>query len=385
MEKIIFHIDVNSAYLSWSAADRLKNGEKLDIRLVPSVIGGDENSRRGVVLAKSDKAKYYGIITGESLYSARKKCNDLIVIPPNFKIYEKYSKDMFEFLHNYTPYIQKYSIDECFLDMGLNKREDALKLAEIIRKKIKEKFNFTVSIGVATNKLLAKMASELKKPDKVNTIFKEEIEMKLWHLPVEELFMVGKSAKKTLNLMYIYTIGELATSDKALIKDKLKSMGELIWNYANGIDFSKVEYDEEDIKNISNETTLATDLLHREKAHRVILELSDKVSYRLRKNNKYCYSIGINIKTNEFKSYSHQKKILNPTNSTKIIYKIATELFDKCWKGEPIRLLGINLSNLTDTYIEQLSLLSLKDDKKMMDKESIDKVLDNIREKYGKV
>jgi len=338
MEKIIFHIDVNSAYLSWSAADKLKNGEKLDIRLVPSVIGGDENSRRGGVLAKSDKAKYYGIITGESLYSARKKCNDLIVIPP-----------------------------------------------EIIRKEIKEKFNFTVSIGVATNKLLAKMASELKKPDKVNTIFKEEIEMKLWHLPVEELFMVGKSAKKTLNLMYIYTIGELATSDKALIKDKLKSMGELIWNYANGIDFSKVEYDEEDIKNISNETTLATDLLHREKAHRVILELSDKVSYRLRKNNKYCYSIGINIKTNEFKSYSHQKKILNPTNSTKIIYKIATELFDKCWKGEPIRLLGINLSNLTDTYIEQLSLLSLKDDKKMMDKESIDKVLDNIREKYGKV
>lgn len=385
MEKIIFHIDVNSAYLSWSAADKLKNGEKLDIRLVPSVIGGDENSRRGVVLAKSDKAKHYGITTGESLYSARKKCNGLIIIPPNFKIYEEYSNRMFDFLHNYTPYIQKYSIDECFLDMGINKREDVLQLAEIIRKEIKEKFNFTVSIGVSTNKLLAKMASELKKPDKVNTIFKEEIEMKLWHLPVEELFMVGKSAKKTLNLIYIYTIGELANSDKGLIKDKLKSMGELIWNYANGIDFSKVEYDEEDIKNISNEVTLSVDLLHREKAHKVILELADKVSYRLRKNNKYCYSIGINIKTNEFKSYSHQRKILNPTNATKIICKIATELFDKCWRGEPIRLLGINLSNLTDTYTEQLSLLSLKDDNESIVKESIDNVLDSIREKYGKI
>ncbi|SUY46699.1 DNA-damage repair protein, dinP/uvrX ortholog [Clostridium putrefaciens] len=385
MEKIIFHIDVNSAYLSWSAADKLKNGEKLDIRLVPSVIGGDENSRRGVVLAKSDKAKHFGIITGESLYSARKKCNNLIVIPPNFKIYEESSKNMFEFLQNYTPYIQKYSIDECFLDMGINKRQDALKLAEMIRKEIKEKFNFTVSIGVATNKLLAKMASELKKPDKVNTIFKEEIEMKLWHLPVEELFMVGKSAKRILNLMYIYTIGELANSDKDLIKDRLKGMGELIWNYANGIDFSKVEYDKEDIKNISNEITLSTDLLRREKAHNVILELADKVSYRLRKNKKYCYSISVNIKTNEFKSYSHQRKMLNSTNSTKVICKVAIELFNRCWKGEPIRLLGISLSNLTDTYTEQLSLISLKDGNEKGSKSNVDSILDHMREKYGKI
>ncbi|MBU5590352.1 DNA polymerase IV [Clostridium sp. MSJ-4] len=384
MESIIFHIDVNSAYLSWSAVDRLRSGGTIDIREIASVIGGDEESRRGVVLAKSNKAKAYGIITGESLYSAKKKYKDLMIIPPNFKIYEEYSKMLMTFLYNYTPYLQQYSIDECFLDMGKISREEALILGENIRKEINIKLGFTVSIGISTNKLLAKMASELKKPNKVNTIFKEEVKDKLWHLPVEELFMVGKSAKKRLNSMYIFTIGELANYDRDIIKERFKSSGELIWDYANGIDDSRVNYNEDSIKNISNAVTLPVDIMRKEKAYKVLLEVAEQVAYRLRKNQKYCYSIGVNIKTNEFKSYSHQKRLSNPTDSTKVISETVLELFTRCWRGEPIRLLGITLSNLTDTYTEQLSLFSLETSKKAESSEKLDKTLDEIREKYGK-
>ncbi len=238
-DRIVFHIDVNSAFLSWSAVDYLSKGEKIDLRKIPSIVGGDETKRHGVVLAKSISAKKYGIETGEPIVKAKKKCADILVIPPSFSVYSKYSKAMFKLLEEYTPIIQKFSIDECFLD--LTGKKQYLKLAYIIKDRIKKELGFTVNMGISNNKLLAKMASDFEKPDKIHTLFPCDIKNKMWPLPVEDLFMVGKATLPKLNGMNIYTIGDLAKYDLTFLKYKFKNYGELLWNNANGIDNSKVE------------------------------------------------------------------------------------------------------------------------------------------------
>ena len=379
-ERIIFHIDVNSAFLSWSAVEALTNGEKIDIREINSVIGGDEESRRGVVLAKSNLAKQCGIVTGESLFNARRKCPDLKVISPCFSVYEKYSKAMMELLKEYTPLLEQYSIDECFLDVTNDLRDEPIKMAEAIKDRIKEELGFTVNIGIANNKLLAKMASEFRKPNKVNTLYPSEIKQKLWPLSVGELFMVGKKATEKLNSLYVYTIGELANSNVELLKAKFKSYGLMIWEYANGIDNSKVEINTGEMKGISNATTLAEDIINKEAAHMVLRSLVEKVSTRLRELNKCCNSVSVNIRSSDFKNYSHQKKLVNPTDSTRKLLETALELFDEAWKKEPIRLLGVSLTQLVDEGHYQISIFeNLEYDKE----KALDKTLDSIRKKYG--
>jgi len=379
-ERIIFHIDVNSAFLSWSAVEALTNGEKIDIREINSVIGGDEESRRGVVLAKSNLAKQCGIVTGESLFNARRKCPDLKVISPCFSVYEKYSKAMMELLKEYTPLLEQYSIDECFLDVTNDLRDEPIKMAEAIKDRIKEELGFTVNIGIANNKLLAKMASEFRKPNKVNTLYPSEIKQKLWPLSVGELFMVGKKATEKLNSLYVYTIGELANSNVELLKAKFKSYGLMIWEYANGIDNSKVEINTGEMKGISNATTLAEDIINKEAAYKVLRSLVEKVSTRLRELNKCCNSVSVNVRSSDFKNYSHQKKLVNPTDSTRKLLETVLELFDEAWKKEPIRLLGVSLTQLVDEGHYQISIFeNLEYDKE----KALDKTLDSIRKKYG--
>lgn len=212
MQREILHIDVNNAFLSWSAIEKLKNGESLDIRTIPAVIGGDEASRKGVVLAKSMIAKQFGVVTGETLYSARKKCPNLRVFKANYETYAKYSNDMYNLLLNYTDRIERFSIDECFLDMTLylKKGQTLLQVANEIKDRIKNQLGFTVNIGVAHNKVLAKMASDFKKPDRVHTLYEQEIAEKIWKMSVSELFMVGRKTAEKLVAMNIKTIGELA-------------------------------------------------------------------------------------------------------------------------------------------------------------------------------
>lgn len=380
-KKVIFHIDVNSAFLSWSAAEALKNGDAVDIREIPSVIGGDENSRRGVVLAKSNLAKGYGVITGESLYSARKKCPDLKVVPPNFTVYEKCSRAMMELLKEYTPLFQQYSIDECFLDVTKDLIDEPVKMAHIIKDRIQKEFNFTVNVGVSCNKLLAKMASELKKPNMVNTLYPCEIHEKLWPLPVDELFMVGRSTKLKLNSLYIYTIRDLANYNVDILEAKLKSYGRMIYEYANGIDESPVYSEDCDMKGISSSTTLAVDLESRKQALDILFSLGEELSQRLRSTKKYCSSISVNIKSSDFKNYSHQKKLLNPTDSTKKILETVQELFDEMWKNEPIRLLGVALTNLSDEANYQISIF---EDVQNPKEKALDEAMDSIRNKYGR-
>lgn len=379
-EKIIFHVDVNSAFLSWTAVDRINNGEGIDLRDIPSVIGHDEG--RGVVLAKSESAKKFKIVTGESIYTAKRKCPNIVIVRPNFEVYSYFSKAMMKLLGDYTPHIEQYSIDECFMDMTNFLDDEPIVMANNIKRKIFEELGFTVNVGISCNKILAKMASELKKPNLVHTLFKDEIKTKMWPLPVGDLFMVGSRSVSKLNEIGIFTIGDLAKYNEITLKKIFKSYGSMIWNYANGIDNSEVESnDDYEVKIISNSNTFSRDISNRNEAHNALLSLCDNVAARLRKTKRYCTSVSVSVRSSNFKNYSHQRKLKNSTDSTKVIYETIKELFDEIWKGEPIRLLGVAISNLEYEETEQISMFSDVNINKK--NKALDKVLDDIRSKYG--
>lgn len=382
MKKQILHIDVNNAFLSWSAVERLKNGEKLDIRTIPSIIGGDEQQRKGVVLAKSNIAKQFGIQTGEPIYFARKKCPNLQVFQGDFKIYYKYSNHLYNLLLEYTDKIERFSIDECFLDMTgyVPKGKELVDIAYEISKRVKEEFGFTVNIGISENKLLAKMASDFEKPDKIHTLWKEEIMQKMWNLPASELFMVGKKSLPKLQKMGIKTIGDLAKKDdKELIK-AFGKYGRMIWEYSNGIDLSEVNYEEEKPKGIGNSITLPYDYTNIEKLEEVLLTLVEQVTYRLRHHSLLANVVNVQIKTSEFKVLSHQRKLDFPTDSTKIIQEMAKKLLKEIHKNTPIRLIGLRVDQLVEKEQRQLSLFENTENEKQ---KKIDTVVDSLKEKYG--
>ena len=385
MEKIqrqILHIDVNNAFLSWTAIDRLAMGETLDIRNIEAVIGGDETKRSGIVLAKSTKAKKKGVTTGETLYQARLKCPNLQVFKGDYKSYKKHSNDLYNILSQYTDKIERFSIDECFLDMtGYLIDESLLNKAYEINKRVKEELGFTVNVGVAHNKLLAKMASDFTKPDKVHTLFEEEIPSKMWTLPVSELFMLGKKTIPKLYNMGIKTIGDLAKQDKEYMVKKFGKHGLIMWEYSNGIDNSEVHYLEEKPKGIGNSVTLPTDLAEKEKIEKVLLTLVEQVTYRLRRYNMYANVVNVQLRTKDFKDFSHQRKLSYSTANTKEIYNTAKELLNEMYKnGTYIRLVGVRVDNLVEEDEVQISLFNNDTSKKQ---EKLDKVVDSLKQKYG--
>lgn len=382
MERQILHIDVNNAFLSWTALEKLEKGSTLDIRTIAAVIGGDEERRSGIVLAKSNKAKEFGIITGETLYSARKKCSNLQVFPGSYKRYAEYSDKLYNLLLEYTDKIERYSIDECFLDMTEYLKNDSLlNWAREISERIKAELKFTVNIGVANNKLLAKMASDFEKPDKIHTLFKNEIETKMWRLSVDELFMLGKKTVPKLYNMGIRTIGDLAKTDRYKLTKVFGKHGLIMWEYANGIDNSEVKYKYEKPKSIGNSITLPRDLNSAEKIIEVLLLLTEQVTYRLRKNNLLANVINVQLRTNQFKDFSHQKKLDIATSNTKDIYLQAKELLKEMYNGEEIRLVGMKVDKLIEKDEVQLSLF---DDKKNNEKQKkIDTAIDELKQKYG--
>mgnify|MGYP005786707567 CR=1 FL=1 len=339
MKRQILHVDVNNAFLSWTAIQRLKQGEELDIRTIPAIIGGDEEARKGVVLAKSIKAKEFGITTGEPIYFARKKCPKVKIYSSDMETYKYYSNQLYQLLLQYTEKIERFSIDECFLDMTeylMNRT--LLEIAYEINKRVKKELGFTVNIGVAHNKLLAKMASDFTKPDKVHTLFEEEIAEKMWQIPVSELFMIGKKSVPKLKLLGIKTIGDLARYNKNELEKQFGKAGKTMWEYANGIDNSEVYYEVEKPKGIGNSTTLPRDIYNIEELNKIILTLTEQVTYRLRKQKMLASVVNVQLKTKEFKIMSHQRKMFCPTNQTIEIYKQAKELLKELYKGEGIRL-----------------------------------------------
>ena len=384
VERIIFHIDVNSAYLSWTSVENLKCGGR-DLRNIPAIIGGDQEKRRGVVLAKSIPAKAFGVRTGEPVAHALRKCPHLVMEKPNHRLYGEYSERLMEFLLDFTSKLEQVSVDECFMDCTdvAASYSSPVDAAVMIKDQIREKFGFTVNIGISSNKLLAKMASDFKKPDLVHTLFPEEIREKMWPLPVGELYMAGSSSVEKLHMMEIETIGDLAQADVLLLEAHMKSHGRLLWEYANGLDDSPVNYMPAKAKGIGNSTTLAKDLETRAEAEPVLKELSDKVGQRLRNARQLAGMVSVEIKYYDFRTASHQMQLDRPSAQGNIILSAALRLFDELWSGEPVRLLGVRTSKLCDED-EPMQMSIFDTDWEMDEKHrKLNHALDQIRQKFG--
>lgn len=382
--KIIFHIDVNSAFLSWEAVYRLRHlGGSQDLREQVSAVGGDMAMRHGIILAKSIPAKKYCIRTGETVMEAKQKCPNLILVPPNYSLYEKCSRAFLDILRRYTPCVEQYSIDESFLDMTGTESlwGDPVHAATRIKNEIRNQLGFTVNIGISENKLLAKMASDFQKPDRVHTLWKHEIQSKMWPLPVSELFFVGRAASRKLFTLGIHTIGDLARTDPSILKLHLKKHGEIIWGFANCMDVSVVQSAPPPNKGYGNSTTIAFDVTDSAVAKLVLLALAETVGNRLREAGVRTELIAVGIKTCDLSYASHQMTLPSATNITLEIHRYACLLFDRLWDGTPIRHLGIHTGRIRDGInIRQLNMFDSKDYEKM---EKADAAIDLIRKRYG--
>ncbi len=383
MDRIIFHIDVNNAFLSWSAIYLLNNGLKEDIRNFSSVIGGDESRRAGIVLAKSISAKKYGIITGETLYTARKKCPGLKIYPPVHSFYQKQSNLLFNYLKKYSPDIEICSIDECFLDYGKVKNiyGDSLAFAYKIKDEIKENLGFTVNIGIGNNKLCAKMASDFTKPDKVHTLYMNEVEEKIWPLPIEELFGIGRKTSPKLHDLNINYIRDLANADYSALYPYFKNQTAILIDKAKGIDNEPVISERPEYKGVSNTKTLPKDLTTKEEIFNALRGIAENIGISLRKDNRYAKVITIILKDCYFKVYTHQKKLKNATNLNLEIFNIAKKLVNEIWDETPIRLVGIRADNLVNELNYQVSLFDSFEDFKKLSK--LDETVDKLKDKYG--
>ena len=384
MNKIIFHIDVNSAFLSWEAVYRLRiRGEKTDLREIPSAVAGDVKKRHGIILARSTPAKKYGVRTGDTINDALKLCPNLVMVPPHYDLYESCSEAMMEILKEFSPCVEQYSVDEAFCDMTgtVGLYGSAVVAATLLKDKIYSELGFTVNVGISTNKILAKMASDFKKPNMVHTLFPEEIEQKMWPLPVGDLFFVGPASKRKLHALGIHTIGQLANTDPDILRAHFKKYGEVIHAFANGIDLSVVAEEAPPNKGYGNSTTIAFDVDDGSTAKMVLLSLAEKVCTRLRADKVMATVVAVSIVDIYFRHSSHQMTLISPTNITNEIHKAACKLFDRLWDGTPIRHLGIHTSKIVRGEVyKQINLFDMNRYEKLS---RLDAVVDTIRERYG--
>jgi len=386
-ERVIFHVDANSAFLSWTAAYRVHVlGESLDLREVPSVIAGDKASRHSIILAKSGPAKKYGIQTGEPLFQALEKCPDLIVAQPDYGLYVEASRHFVQMLREFSPMVQQYSIDEAWVDMtGTQRIFGSPRLAaEKMRQRIWDELGFTVNIGISSNKLLAKVAGDFEKPNKVHTLFPEEMQSRMWPLPVRDLFLVGSATEKKLKGLGIYTIGDLAKTELPVLKKRLGKHGETIWHYANGRNAEMVTPEPEENKGYGNSTTTAEDVVSANQAHQVILSLCETVAMRLRKDGKFGSCVTVHLRTNEFQHFSHQSLLHGATNITTVLFEAACRIFDEVWDGTtPLRQLGVQVTRLSSEPYQQYDLFSGLSPVQYERKLRLDEAVDALRDKYG--
>ena len=384
---MIFHVDANSAFLSWTAAYKVKVlGEELDIREVPSVVAGDKESRHSIILAKSTPAKKYGIQTGEPLFQALEKCPDLVVVQPDYSLYVEASRHFVEMLRQFSPVVEQYSIDEAWVDMtGTERLWGPPRLAaEKMRQRIWEELGFTVNVGISSNKLLAKMAGDFEKPNKVHTLFPEEVEEKFWPLPVRDLFLVGAATERKLKMLGIYTIGDLAHADVNVLKRRLGKHGETIWHFANGRNADAVTPQPAENKGYGNSVTTPQDVLTHEQGHQVLLSLCETVASRMRTDDKCGSCITVHLRTNAFHHFSHQSCLLGATNITGEIYREACRVFDEAWDGvTPLRQIGVQMTKLSKEPYQQYDFFSGMTPQQYEKKMKLDETVDALRDKYG--
>ena len=419
-ERTIFHVDVNSAFLSWSALKKLRDEPgSVDLRTIPSAVGGDVKTRHGIITAKSIPAKRYGIQTAEPVVKALQKCPQLVLVPPDFDTYREYSRKLMDILAQYSPMLQQVSIDEAYLDMSdriaPGDREAAIMWARHIREQVKRELGFTVNVGISTNKLLAKMASDFEKPDRTHTLYPDEVPSKMWPLPIDSLHGCGKSTAQKLQLVGINTIGEAAASDPMLLQSILgQKSGAYIYNSANGISRSPVVAEREQAKSISNERTLSEDV-DRENYHTngipVIRELAEKVASRMQKKGLSGQTVTFQVKSSEFDRYSRQTSLSEASDRAEEIEAAALMLADRLLNGPDglfeagmtIRLIGVGVSRLTEKQIHQMDLFewadrNLEEEKRKEEKRRVtaeenekrkakqarlDKMMEMINNRYG--
>ena len=386
-ERIVFHVDANSAFLSWSAAYRVKVlGEELDLRTVPSVVAGDKESRHSIILAKSAPAKKYGIQTGEPLFLALEKCPELKIVEPDYGLYVECSRHFVEVLRQFSPVVEQYSIDEAWVDMTGTQRlfGPPVLAADALRRRVYEELGFTVNVGISSNKLLAKMAGDFEKPNKVHTLFPEEIPTKMWPLPVRDLFLVGAATERKLRLLGIYTIGDLAKADPVLLRRKLGKHGETIWHYANGRNAELVTPEPAEAKGFGNSVTTAKDVITTEEAHQVLLSLMETAAMRMRREGKYGSCVAVHLRTNEFRHFSHQRKLCCATSITRELYREAARVFDEMWdRKTPLRQLGVQITELSDRPYQQYDFFSGLSPQQYERKMRLDETVDALRDRFG--
>lgn len=411
--RIIFHIDVNSAFLSWSALERLKKDpSSVDLRTIPSAVGGDVEQRRGVITAKSIPAKRYGVTTGEPVVKALQKCPDLVLVRSDFTAYRRYSRAFIALLREYSDQIQQISIDEAWLDVTGQAQDErgASLLADTIRRDIRERFGFTVNIGISTNKLLAKMASDFEKPDRIHTLFPYEVPEKMWPLPIRDLYGCGGATAERLSRIGIRTIGEAAGTDRSILISLLgEKGGTYLYESANGRGGDLVETKKREAKSYSNETTTAHDITSgnfARDAQPVSNRLSDRVASRLLRDGYTASVITVSVKTDSFRRHSRQTHLPSPTNDPAQIREIAWNLLCGLLlgtddspglfaDGNAIRLIGVGASALDRGEFRQISMTEAMrtiDEERAEEKERADSaekqrrlvtMQNQIREKFG--
>ncbi len=382
-DRTILHCDMNSFYASVELLDYP------EYRNVPMAVCGDPTNRHGIILAKNELAKKYNIKTAETLWSAQKKCPTLVCVKPHRAKYKKYSKLINEIYLRYTDMVEPFSIDESWLDVtaSLKLFGSGKEIADHIRMTVKNELGLTLSAGVSFNKIFAKMGSDYKKPDATTVISRDNYKKILWPLDIESLFFVGNASAQKLKKAGIFTIGNLANSDKKFVTSLLGKQGSMIHDYANGLENEPVKLfsEKEKIKSVGNGITFKRNLKNENDIHTAIVGLSDKVASRLRKYQMKAYGIKIDIKDPTFKVISRQKQLISPTNTSEDIVCTAFELLKANWLlGDPIRLLTITAINLTDeNEDEQLNMFAQNDIKTKERSQSMERAMDMIRNKYG--
>ena len=386
-ERIVFHVDANSAFLSWTAVYRLQVlGESEDLREIPSVVAGDRESRHSIILAKSIPAKKYGIHTGEPLFQALEKCPELRIVQPDYGLYVEASRHFVALLRQFSPDVEQYSIDEAWVDMtGTERLWGSPRLAaELMRRRIWEELGFTVNIGISSNKLLAKMAGDFEKPNKIHTLFPEEMKSKMWPLPVRDLFLVGSATEAKLKLLGIYTIGDLAQTDAALLRRRLGKQGETLWHFANGRNADMVTPEPPENKGYGNSVTTPKDITGTEEAHQVLLSLCETVGMRMRRDGKSGGCVTIHLRTNEFRHFSHQSRLQGATNITGELYREACRVFDEAWdRKTPLRQVGVQVTRLSKEPYQQFDLFSGMSPVQYERRMRLDETVDALRDKFG--
>ena len=400
MSRVVFHADVNSAFLSWSAVHALKeNPDSVDLRTIPSAVGGDVSTRHGIITAKSIPAKKYGIVTAMPVMRALELCPSLVLVQSDYQMYREYSQAFIKILKSHAKVVEQVSIDEAFMDMtGLE--DDPRVIARQIADEVKTRLGFTINVGISCNKLLAKMASDFEKPDKVHTLFPNEIAEKMWPLPIGDLFGCGSKTAEKLIRVGIRTIGEASHTDPHFLRGLLgDAAGTYIYQAANGKSDSPVSDEARDVKSVSNEYTTTEDITEKNwktDGLKMLDYLTTKVSGRLAKQGLYAETIGVSVKTDDFKRHSIQTKCPDPVQSKEEIYPFARRLFEEILCGKDgmfqevksVRLIAVVASSLSDGSYKQMTLLEAlnqakNDAEKKEKKEKLDRMTALIKNKFG--